>query len=114
MIEEVAREADEEMPAEVYLAPDVSAALTVRGGFLGRDELRGVLGHHVGQDARLGPVELREEGPDVEPFNAIGAAIEGQLSPEDWRARCEEAGVAELPLQPPSADRASATVNLPS
>ncbi|HEU4394412.1 MAG TPA: M48 family metallopeptidase [Planctomycetota bacterium] len=77
LLESVARAAGQEMPAEVYLAPDVNAGVTERGGLLGFggrrvmilglplmaalrvEEFRGVLahefGHFHGGETRIGP-----------------------------------------------------------
>lgn len=60
------------------------------------------------------PVRCRRGEHVLEPFIAIGAAIEGKLSPDDWRAECEAAGVADLSIQPRNAEMASETENLRS
>jgi len=91
-LEGVARAAEQVMPTEVYLVPDVNAWVSQRGGVLGfggrrvmglglpllqaltRDQMRAVLfhefGHYHGGDTRLGPVLYRTR-------SAIGRAIEG-------------------------------------
>jgi Zn-dependent protease with chaperone function len=60
------------------------------------------------------PVRCRRGEHTLEPFNAIGAAIDGKLTPEEWQAQCEAAGVADVSIQPRSAEMASATENLRS
>lgn len=50
----------------------------------------------------------------LEPFSAISAALDGKLTPEEWRESCAAEGIGELPLYPSSAPRASETEKVPS
>ena len=98
-ITEVAESTGQEMPAEVYLVPDVNAFVTQRGGFMGFgsrrvmgiglallqvvsvSELRAVIahefGHYYGGDTKLGPwiYKTRE---------AIGRTIVGLARHSSW------------------------------
>jgi hypothetical protein len=38
----------------------------------------------------------------IEPFGVVTALSDGTLTPDDWRRRCTEFGISDLPLADPS------------
>lgn len=94
LIQDVARETQQEMPREVYLVPDVNAFVAQRGGVLGLGsrrvmglglpllaalstlELKAVLahefGHYHGGDTKLGPWIYRTRAAIVRTVTGLG------------------------------------------
>jgi heat shock protein HtpX len=99
MLQDVARQTNQEMPIEVYLIPEVNAWVAQRGGFMGlgsrrvmaiglplmealsENELRAVIahefGHYVSGDTKLGPWVFRTRA-------AIGRTLEGLAEHASW------------------------------
>lgn len=105
-IADVAQRVGERMPAEVYLVPDVNAAVTQRGGFGGAHarrimliglplvqvltvaELRAVLahefGHYHGGDTRLGPWVYRTREAIGRTLERVGRHSRMLRKPFQW------------------------------
>ena len=84
-------EAAAQLPGGVY-AEIGAAALDVALG-LALHEAGWAVHAPVGE-----PVVLRRDGQTLEPFGTAEALASGELTRDRWRARCVEAGIAELPL----------------
>ena len=104
----IAGAAGQEMPAEVYLVPDVNAWVSQRGGFLGLGgrrimglglpllqavsvpELRAILahefGHYFGGDVKLGPLVYRTRAALVRTVVALHEHSTLLKKPFEWYA----------------------------
>ena len=96
-IESISRSVNQEMPAEVYLVPDVNAWVAQRGGIMGfrsrrvmglglplmrtltRSQFRAVLahefGHYHGGDTKLGPWIYKTRNAIMRTLSSLGSGV---------------------------------------